>query len=208
MEAIIRRIAIFILSMCKIVGYGISIVLVGVYYALVVHDKNIAIFNAMNPVSLDVVDFSKLPRAHRNAIMKNGFAHVWIRNISMFSLLTSLRCILMYNPFLFVAQLSFTNQFTNDIPPDERTTENFQLLELILHTFTGKTKENKSLDAVGYNPNFIDTDIDDGQFDDIGLQYISIFTAYIQMEYLKYKPGTRLFDYRSPIIEDGTKRKK
>ena len=65
MEAIIRRIAIFILSMCKIVGYGISIFLVGVYYALVVHDKNIAIFKAMNPVSLDVVDFSKCDNEER-----------------------------------------------------------------------------------------------------------------------------------------------
>ena len=68
--------------------------------------------------------------------------------------------------------------------------------------------ETKELDAVAYNPNFVETDIDDGLFNDIGLQHLGSCTAYIQMEYPKYKAETLIFDYASPIISDGIKRKK
>ena len=207
-EFLIRRLATIVFDVCEIIGYSVSVLLVGVFYALVMNEKNTNIFKSMNAVSLDVVDFSKLPQAHRNAILKNGFMTVWWRNVSMFSFLPSFRSILMYNPFLFLAQVFFTNQFTVDLPPEEQTTENFELIEKLLHKFTGKMKESKELDAVNFNPNFIETDIDDGLFNDIGLQHYSLFTSYIQMEYPKYKAGPLIFDYASPIIEDGTKRKK
>ena len=102
----------FVFDTCKIIAYSVSVLLTGVYPAFVRYEKNKNIFKTMNPVSLD---FSKIPQVHRCVISKNSFMKVWWRNVLMFTVLPSSRAILMYNPFLFLSQLSVTNQFTVEL---------------------------------------------------------------------------------------------
>ena len=205
LEFIIRKFTTLMTSVYKSVAYPCSILLCGMYYSYVTYHNNILIMKAMDPVTLDVIDFSKLPNVHRNAIAKNGFFSVWLRIVIMFSVLPAIRYILSYNPFLFQYTVIFTNQKTADIPPEERTDGNFQMLDMIFHTYAGRVKETKRLDAVQFNPNYTETTTDDGKFNDIGLQYMYFFTSYIQMELPKFKKEAARFEYISPIVSDGVK---
>ena len=205
LESTIRYISTLLTRIYKYSGYLISILLCGVYYSLLTYKRNAAIIDAMNPVTLDNIKFSGLPNVHRNAIIKNGFTSVWWKNVVMFSAQPLSRYLLMYNPFLFNLELSFTNHYTQDLPIAERTTENFQILEMIFHSYAGLYKETKRSDAIRFNPNYTECDFDDGRFDDIGMQVCPYYTTYIQMELPKFKKGPERFDYQSPIIEDGIK---
>ena len=205
LEFLIRKLTTLTTLVYKSVAYPCSILLCGVYYPYVTYCNNMLIMTAMDPVSLDVVDFSKLPNVHRNAIMKNGSFSVWLRVVVMFSVLPAIRYILSYNPFLFQLSLVFTNQKTADIPDEERTEANFQMLEMIFHTYAKRVRENKRLDAVNFNPNYTETNTDDGKFNDIGLQYMYYFTSYIQMELPKFRKELERFEYVSPIVSDGVK---
>ena len=91
LEFIIRTLATVMSYVFRFIGYGISIVLCGVHSPLIMYAHNQSIIKAMNPVSLRIVDFSKLPVVHRNAIAKNGFIAVLWRIVIMFSILHILR---------------------------------------------------------------------------------------------------------------------
>ena len=138
LESTIRYFSSVITSIFTWLGDTMSMLLSGIYFAVLTYETNKPIILAMGPVSLDVVDFSKLPNVHRNAMMKNGFFAVWWRYVIMLSGLPVVRSILMYNPYLFTLSLFFTNQFSKDIDVDERTDENFQTIERIFHTYAGK----------------------------------------------------------------------
>ena len=208
LEYSIRYFSTIMTKIYKFVAYSLSILLCGVYYSLITYAENKPVINAMNPVSLHVVDFSKLPNVHQNIVLKNGFFAVWWREVVMFSLLPVLRYTMMYNPFLFILKLSFTNQISKDLPVDERTSDNLNKMEILFHNYEGRCKESERLDSVTFNPNFTETDADDGKFNDIGIQFSSFWTCYIQMELPKYKKTVEQFAYDSPISIDGVKKKK
>ena len=105
LESIIRYFSSSITSIIIWLGYTMSILLSGIYFAVLTYESNKPIILAMVPVSLDVVDFSKLPNVHRNAMTKNGVFSVWWRYVIMLSGLPVVRSILMYNPYLFTLSL-------------------------------------------------------------------------------------------------------
>ena len=72
LESTIRYFSSVITSIFTRLGYTMSMLLSGIYFAVLTFETNKPIILAMGPVSLDVVDFSKLPNVHRNAMMKNG----------------------------------------------------------------------------------------------------------------------------------------
>ena len=72
LESIIRYFSSVITSIIIWLGDTMSMLLSGIYFAVLTYEINKPIILAMGPVSLDVVDFSKLPNVHRNAMMKNG----------------------------------------------------------------------------------------------------------------------------------------
>ena len=205
LESTIRYFSSFITSIFTRLGYSMSILLSGIYFSVLTYEINKPIILAMGPVSLDVIDFSKLANVHRNAMTKNGIFSVWLRCVVMLSGLPMVRSILTYNPYLFQLSLFFTNQFTKDIDVDERTDENFQTIERIFHTYAGKCSESEALDAVVFNPNYTECITDDGRFNDIGMQFSRYWMTYIQMELPKIKKEIVSFDYTSPILANGVK---
>ena len=126
----------------------------------------------------------------------------------MFTVLPVLRYTMIDNPYLFTLKLSFTNQISKDLPVDERTSDNINLVEMAFHNLEGRCKQTARLDTVKFNPNFTETDTDDGKFNDIGMQFCQFWTGYIQMELPKYRRTVEIFEYDSPISVDGVKKKK
>ena len=132
----------------------------------------------------------------RNAIKKEGFWYIFFRVIGMYSILPAWRHAFSTNPYLFRYQLYLTNQDTKSAPFKLTLMCEVGFAYLFEPTYIIQASRNhdearESMQNIGFVPNY-SNDVDDlskVEFDNIGVQVVSMFTTLIFLETIAKTPN-------------------
>jgi hypothetical protein len=125
----------------------------------------------------------------RNAIKKEGFWYIFFRVMGMYTILPAWRHAFSTNPYLFRYQLYLTNQDTKSVPFDLTTMCKVGFAYLFEPSYIVRASRThdevqETLQNVGFVPNYANDveDLSKVEFDNIGVQVVSMFTMLIFLE--------------------------
>jgi hypothetical protein len=141
-------------------------------------------------VTRNNTNYNQLSHNARNAIAKEGFCEIFLKMISMFTILPTYKHAFLNNPFLFEYEMYLTNQETKPFNNKEKMSK--ILFSYITDPEYVQLEEKKDgaveiqIDDIQFTPNYFNNSKDNTiDYNNIGMQVANKYTTFIYLETIK-----------------------